>query len=150
MITVRFSAVVLGSLAILIGASSASGSSSARFSGRINPPPAVQNAGQTYRVGITVRTGSTKFSHFCIDFEDDHNSWVTRMPGLRAYDDDVFCFGKLRAHVTKKFSAFITAAKTGAHKLEVGLGQAHIYKSINDAVLDEHSLWWNDQFVIVG
>jgi len=138
------------SLLLLACAGIAFGQVQARFSARLSPPPEVQTAGQSYMIGIVVNTNSNSFSHFCIDFEDDHNSWVVKMPGLRAYDDDVFCFGRLRAHVKKGFYARLIAAKTGAHTLRIGLGQATIYPTTNDAILDESSRWWSGQFVITA
>lgn len=113
-------------------------------------PPTVQRAGQAYAISIRVRTGARPVKKLCLDFEDGDGSWLIRVPGLRAYDDDVFCFGRLARGVkAKTFVAFIVAAKPGSHKLGVGIGNATVYPTVNNAVLDADSLWWERDFVIV-
>jgi hypothetical protein len=120
-------------------------------SARIKPPPEVQIAGLSYTVVITVRTRATAIPQLCIDFEDDNDSWLVRMPGLRAYDDDVFCFGRLRAHVRKKqFVARIIPAREGQRHLEIGIGNARLFPALGNAVLRPGSLWWSSDFVIIG
>lgn len=121
------------------------------FSARVSAPPQIQRVGATYYFRMLVRTGSRPVPNLCIDFEDDGNSWLIEVPGLRAYDDDVFCFGRLRAHVARKtLTAKLVPAKTGQHKLEVGVGNAKIYATANNALLADGSLYWSRSFVLVG
>ena len=119
------------------------------FSASVGAPPEVQRVGRGYFVVINVRRIARPIRRFCIDFEDSGNAWLIRMPGLRAYDDDVFCYGTLRPP-RKQFVARIIPAKTGQKKLEIGVGSATIYAAANNAVLGERSLWWSGNFVLVG
>jgi hypothetical protein len=143
---VLLSVAWLGALALVVSAQAATG-----LSARVKAPPQVQRLGAVYQIRIIVRTRARPIKHLCIDFEDDKNSWSVRMPGLRAYDDDVFCFRRtFPAFVRRKtFVAKLIPAKTGAHKLQVGIGNAQIFPTINDAILGTGSLYWSDQFVII-
>jgi hypothetical protein len=118
------------------------------FSASVGAPPEVQRLGRAYYVVINVRRIARPIRNFCIDFEDAGNSWLIRMPGLRAYDDDVFCYGTLRPP-RKQFVARIVPAKAGQKKLEIGVGAATLYPRVNNAVLGERSLWWSANFVLI-
>jgi hypothetical protein len=144
--------VLAGTVLVAVAAQPASASPQLRgVSARVKPPPEVQITGLSYLVTITVRTRATAIPRLCIDFEDDNNSWLVRMPGLKEYDDDVFCFGRLAAHVRKKqFIARIIPAKEGQHRLQIGIGNAQIFPALHDALLRPGSLWWSGQFVIIG
>lgn len=123
----------------------------AGFAARVDAPPTVQAVGQSYYVRVIAKTGRGPMPRLCIDFEDDKNSWKIRMPGLRAWDDDVFCFGYLRPRVRRKvFLAEIIPANPGQHTMEIGIGNATFFKEVNDAILDEDALYWSESFVIAG
>lgn len=106
--------------------------------------------GRSYFLTITVRNQGAWVKNFCIDFEDDNNSWLIRMPGVTARKDDVFCISVLRGG-TRKFTARLVAARTGQHTLQVILGKATLFSATNAAVIDDkNALEWSESFVIVG
>jgi hypothetical protein len=143
-------AVSAGAAIAMVAAVTPSGSgastseiSRVRFSARVNTIafPEVQRRGRSYYVGVQVKKQRGAIRHFCIDFEDDNNSWLVRMPKLRAYDDDVFCVGTLGAAVRKRtFVARLVAAKSGSHTLKVGIGSAKIFRVVNDAIPDSTTI----------
>jgi hypothetical protein len=69
------------------------------------------------------------------------------MPGMKAYDDDVYCYGTLKPK-TKQFYARIIAAKQGDKKLEICFGRADIHSDVNRADLGAGALCWSDDFVL--
>jgi hypothetical protein len=69
------------------------------------------------------------------------------MPGMKAYDDDVYCYGTLKPK-TKQFYARIIAAKQGDKKLEICFGRADIHSDVNRADLGADALCWSDDFVL--
>lgn len=110
--------------------------------------PEVQRVGESYIVTMTVRKPAKAWlARFCVDFGDDHGSWKIVMPGMTAYDDDVYCYGTLRTKV-KRFVARLIPAKTGQKKLEICFGSAEIFKEANNAVIDENGKCWSDSFVL--
>jgi hypothetical protein len=145
----KFIGIAALSIGVLTAASGA-GAGITSFTARVAAPPELQRVGHIYYVGISVRNTGPAIRTFCIDFSDDHNSWLIRMPGLRAYDSDTFCVGTLR-HGRKTFLARIIPGKTGTKKMSITLGHAKIYSEINDAIItDKHALYWENQFVLVG
>lgn len=140
--------LVLGStIAIALAASAAAPAKPTALSGRVLAPPEVQFAGRAYVVKVIV-TSTRAIRPFCLDFEDDNNSWKIRVPGLSVWDDDVFCMG-LPATKRKEITAYLIPARPGQRKLEIGMGKAQLFRASRGAVLDEKSLWWSDTFVIV-
>lgn len=120
------------------------------FTARISGLPEVQEVGRSYFVTITIRNRGPWIKNFCIDFEDDNNSWLVKMPGLNARKDDVFCMKVLRGGV-RKFTARLVPAKTGHHTLQVILGKATLFSATNAAVIDDpNALEWSANFVLVG
>lgn len=145
--------IPLVSILVLTMLASTSSAASARpdavgFTAYVGAPPEVQRIGRAYYVVINIRRVARPIRNFCVDFEDAGNSWLIRMPALRAYDDDVFCWGTLRPP-RKQFVAKIIPAKAGQKRLEIGVGQATLYPRVNNAVLGERSLWWSSSFVLV-
>jgi hypothetical protein len=121
------------------------------FTARVNPPPQVQRVGDSYLVTVFIKH-SAWIPKFCIDFGDDNNSWKIILPGLKPYNDDVFCLiawgGTLRRK-SNQFTARIIAAKQGQKKLEICLGHADtIDKGTNNVILDSISRCWSDTFVL--
>jgi hypothetical protein len=144
-----FIGVLTVSVAVLVTASGA-GASETSFSARVAAPPEIQRVFHSYYVGISVRNTGSAIRTLCIDFSDDHNSWLIRMRGLRAYDSDTFCVGTL-THGRRAFLARIVPGKAGTKKMSITLGHAKIYSEVNDAIIsDKHALYWEDQFVLVG
>lgn len=127
------------------------GAASSDYRAFVDAPPKVQVAGRTYLLKIDVRNLGGSAKPFCVDFDDDHNSWLIEMPGLSSWANDAFCVGTLRAHAHKVLRAMLTPAKPGAHTLKVYLGKAKVYRSIRHIVVDDDDgLYWSRQFVIVG
>lgn len=123
----------------------------AGFSARVDAPPTVQAVGFSYYVRVITRTRSGPMPNLCLDFEDDNDSWKILVPGLDAYDDDVFCFGYLRPRVKRKvFLAEIIPANPGQHTMEIGIGNGEIFPELNDVILDADALYWSESFVIAG
>ena len=116
------------------------------------PPPKIQRAGHTYKLRVTVRNTGSAVHPFCLDFTDDHGSWSIEMPGLASYDSDTFCMRRvLGAGVRKTLTAYVIAAKAGAHRMSILIGKAEIHKDSHRAfVTDSHALSWGSQFVIVS
>jgi hypothetical protein len=116
----------------------------------ITIPPKVQSAGSTYRLRVRVTNLSATFTPLCVDFTDDNNSWLIEAPGLRAFDSDTFCAGTLLRGQTKTLTFFVIAAKQGAHRMTITIGKAKIFRSVNDAIIDDpDALFWESNFVIV-
>jgi hypothetical protein len=114
----------------------------------VTGPPEVQRVGNSYIVFINIRNSGGWVPKFCIDFGDDNNSWKIVMPGLKSYNNDVFCYGTLRDH-KKQFVARIIPAKTGEKTLEICMGRAQsIYTATNDAILEDNQLCWSASFVL--
>jgi hypothetical protein len=113
-------------------------------------PPTVQHAGLRYFLTITVRTRAQAVRPFCIDFDDDHNSWLFQFRASHVYKKDVYCFKGLRAHYRKSFRIGLIPARTGQHKLGITIGRAEFFPTINEAVMKPGSLSWSDNFVIVS
>jgi len=144
-----FACAVLVVLVALVVAGSGYAAISA-FTARVSGLPEVQGVGRSYLFTITVKNQGAWIKNFCIDFEDDNNSWLIKMPGLRAYDDDTYCVRVLRGG-SKQFVARLVPARTGQHKLTVYLGKATLIPATNGAVIDDkNALEWSDSFVIVG
>jgi hypothetical protein len=120
------------------------------ISATVSALPLVQHVGKTYFVTITVRTTAHAVRPFCIDFDDDHNSWLFQFPAPHEYKKDVYCWKGLRAHYRKQFLVGLIPARTGQHKLGIGIGSAQFFPTINTAVLNENSLYWSRGFVIAG
>lgn len=139
-------AAVVVAAAVVASATSAGFS----FSARIKSPPTVQRTGAPYFLTVIVTNRGGAIRPFCLDFGDDHNSWLFRMPGLSSWDSDTFCTA-LRARSRRNLTAVITPARTGNRKLSVTLGKATLYRTLHNAVItDDHALSWSDQFVIVS
>jgi hypothetical protein len=83
---------------------------------------------------------------------DDHNSRSIEMPGLASYDSDTFCMRRvLGAGVRKTLTAYVIAAKAGAHRMSILIGKGEIHKYSHRAfVTDSHALSWGSQFVIIS
>lgn len=140
--------VLLGVVAVVAAlASSGAAAAPTALSGRVLAPPEVQLAGRTYVVKVIV-SSTRPIRPFCLDFEDDNNSWKIRVPGLSVWDDDVFCTG-LAPTRRKVFTAYLIAARPGQRTLEIGMGKATLFRASRGAVLDAKSLWWSGTFVIV-
>jgi hypothetical protein len=135
--------------ATLVGAAAVSAAPAA-FTARISGLPEVQIVGRSYLVTLTIRNQGPWIKNFCIDFEDDNNSWLVKMPGLNARKDDVFCMKVLRGGV-RKFTARLVPARTGQHTLQVILGKATLFSATNAAVItDKNALEWSADFVLIG
>jgi hypothetical protein len=136
--------------AILLISAAAASARPDTFTARVSGLPEVQQVGRSYFFTITVRNRGAWIKNFCIDFEDDNNSWLIKMPGLNSRKDDTFCIKMLRGG-TRKFTARLVPAKTGQHKLQVILGKATLFSATNAAVIDDpKALEWSEDFVIVG
>jgi hypothetical protein len=120
------------------------------LSAKVSSLPLVQHVGQTYFVTITVRTRAHAVRPFCIDFDDDRNSWLFQFPAPHEYKKDVYCWKGFRAYYSKRFLVGLVPARTGQHKLGIGIGSAEFFPTINTAVLNENSLYWSRGFVVVG
>lgn len=137
-------------VAVVLVSAAASSAATAAFTARVSGLPEVQGVGRSYFLTITVRNQGAWVKNFCIDFEDDNNSWLIKMPGLNARKDDVFCVSVLRGG-TRKFTARLVAARTGQHTLQVILGKATFFSATNAAVIDDkNALEWSESFVLVG
>jgi hypothetical protein len=115
-------------------------------------PPRIQQAGTTYRLRVVVRNRGASVRPFCLDFTDDHNSWLIEMPGLVSYDSDTFCLRRtLAAGGRRTLTAYVIPAKAGAHVMKILIGKAQIFKQLHDAIItDNNALEWSQQFVIVS
>ena len=72
------------------------------------------------------------------------------MPGLTSYDSDTFCSDSLAVGAAQTFTASVTAAEPGQHKLSVTLGAAELFPAVNDAnITDDNAMAWDGQFVII-
>ena len=110
----------------------------------------IQYAGRTYSLRIRVTNLGATMKPLSVDFTDDKNSWLIEAPALRSFDSDAFCAGTLLRGQTKTLSFFVTAAKAGAHRMTVTIGKAHVFRELNDIVIDDPSaLFWEGNFVIV-
>ena len=101
---------------------------------RITAPPTVQIIGLAYTLKVHVRNTGPWVKNLCLDFTDDNNSWLTRMPGLRAYDSDTFCVRFLKKG-RRSFRATVIPGKAGVHKMSVTIGKATIFPTVNDAII---------------
>jgi hypothetical protein len=123
---------------------------SAAFSARVSGLPTVQRIGQRYPFVITVTNRGPWIKFFCIDFNDDDNSWLIKGPApLAKYPkSDGFCARTLKKE-TRRFSFVLIPASQGAHKLEIILGKGHLYKAIQKVLVDDkNALSWSEEFVL--
>jgi hypothetical protein len=129
------------------------GGCSAQWLPSIGDPTAkIQQAGSTYKLRVIDRNTGSAVHPFCLDFTDDHNSRSIEMPGLASYDSDTFCMRRvLGAGVRKTLTAYVIAAKAGAHRMSILIGKGEIHKYSHRAfVTDSHALSWGSQFVIIS
>lgn len=143
--------LVIALVVALAAAASSSADAKVSLEGvtaRVSGLPLVQSVGQTYFMTITVRTRAKAVRPFCIDFDDDHNSWLFQLPAPHEYKKDVFCWKGLRPRYRASFLVGVVPARSGQHRLQIAVGRAEFFPSINTAVLNADSLVWSRNFVI--
>jgi hypothetical protein len=121
------------------------------FTARVGGLPEVQRVGLSYRFAVTVQNNGGALRNFCLDFSDDHNSWLIKSLSVytRDWDSDTFCVKSLRRG-TSTFAFKMIPAKQGNHKLSVVIGTAKLYPTVNNAVItDDNALEWHSNFVLV-
>lgn len=142
--------MAIGGIGSLAGGGSDEGDSGdINFQALVSGLPKVQVAGGVYEMQIRVTNSGSEISPFCIDFTDDNGAWVTEMPGLTSYDSDTFCSDSLVAGAARTFTANLTAAEPGSHKLSVTFGKAELFPKLNNATITGNTMYWSNQFVIV-
>lgn len=133
---------------VMAGAASSAPNTNIRAS-LVTIPPKVQSAGRTYALRVRVTNRGGTFKPLCVDFTDDHNSWLIESR-YRSFDSDAFCAGTLLSGQSKTLTFYVTAAKAGAHRMSVTVGKAKIYAALNDIIIDDPGgLTWEGNFVIV-
>ncbi len=87
---------------------------------------------------MTVTNNGKWIRFFCLDFNDDKNSWLIEgPPKMTSYPkSDGFCVKVLKGG-TKSFRFTLTPAKSGQHRLEVILGKGHL-KEVGKVLVDDN------------
>jgi hypothetical protein len=143
--------VVLAATALVAGSAARSATQTNIRATVITIPPKVQAAGKTYRLRVRVINRGATFKPLCVDFTDDNDSWLIETPmRLVKFDSDTFCAGTFKRRQTKTLTFFVIAARTGAHRMSLTIGKATVFRSLNDAIIDDPgALVWEGNFVII-